>query len=144
MSYYGIRFNQCPLWNVVVMGGQVWGMMLGWALWRRGGPRRGEVPFGGGRTGQEGSMWEGLAVCPGWGRATALGPTWISANSAITPHSEQLAHKGYSGTCSPSIAHGDPRSSPLVCLNITEAHPGKVVPRTPPRQRRSPHRKVSG
>lgn len=79
----------------------------------------GGVPLGGGRTGQGGSMREGLAACPGWGEATALGPTWILANSAITPHSEQLAHNGYSGTCSPSIGHGDPRSSPLACLSTT-------------------------
>lgn len=64
-------------------------------------------------------MREGLAACPGWGEATALGPMWILANSAITPHSEQLAHNGYSGTCSPSIGHGDPRSSPLACLSTT-------------------------
>lgn len=44
---------------------------------------------------------------PGVGVAGCItqGPTWTLANSAITPHSEQLAHNGYSGTCSPSIGH---------------------------------------
>lgn len=123
----GLDLTSAPLgmWNrgLVVMGGRVWGMMFGRALRHRGGPGWGGVPFGGGRMGQGGSMREGLAVCPGWwwwgGEATALGPTWTLANSAITPHSEQLAHKGYSGTCSPSIGHGALRSSPLVCLNTT-------------------------
>lgn len=47
--------------------------------------------------GQGGSMREGLAGCLGLvgvGKAAAQGPSWPHANSAITPHSEQLAHNG--------------------------------------------------
>ena len=85
----------------------------GWA-WMWGG-----VPLGGGgwvREAVRGRAWQ---RAQGWREAAALGPTWTHANSAITPHSEQLAHNGYSGTCSLSIGHGDPRSSPLACLSTT-------------------------
>ncbi|CAB1429448.1 unnamed protein product [Pleuronectes platessa] len=88
----------------------------------------GGVPFGGGgRTGQGGSVQEGLAAGQWCVGATALGPSWNLANSAITPHSEQLAHNGYPGTCSPSVdteipgrrpwrvQHGIKRSSPPTC-----------------------------
>lgn len=85
------------------------GLSVGW----------GGVLFGNGRMGQGGSVREGLAGCPGWGEATELGHTWTFANSAITPHSEQLAHNGHSGTCSPPIRHRDPRSSTLACLRTT-------------------------
>lgn len=47
-------------------------------------------------------MREGLAVRPGWGgEAAALGSLWIFASTAITFHSKQLAHNGYSGARSP-------------------------------------------
>lgn len=84
--------------------------------------------FGGGGMGQGGRVREGLAACPGGGEATAQGHTWTPANSAITPHSEQLAHNGYSGICSPSIGHGYPRSFPLACLS-TAWQPEVAPPR---------------
>lgn len=68
MSYYGIRFNQCPSRNVEQRaGGNGWKSLeddVGRVLRRRGGPGCG-VLLGGGRPGQGGSMREGLAAFPG-------------------------------------------------------------------------------
>ena len=136
----GLDLTSAPqgMWNrgLLVMGGSVLGDDMGRVLRRRGGPGCGVgcrlVVVG----------WVGEAVCgrawqhaQGGGEATALGPTWTLANSAITPHSEQLAHNRYPGTCSPSIGHGDPRSSPLACLSTTRQP--KI---TPPRCCRGCHR----
>lgn len=66
--------------------------LIGWAgVWG------GVLLVGGVGMGQGSSMREGLARCLVWvgvGKATAQGPSWPLANSAITPHSEQLAQNG--------------------------------------------------
>lgn len=120
----GLDLTSVPLgmWNrgLVVMGGRVFGGWCGSGVRLRGGPGWGvgynRVVVGRVREAVCGRAWQGAQV---GGEATAQGPTWTLANSAITPHSEQLAHNGYSGTCSPSIGHPDPRSSTLACLSTT-------------------------
>lgn len=117
----GLDLTSAPLgmWNrgPVLMGGRVLGDDMGRALSCKGGPRCGVgcrlvVVVEWVREAVCGRAWQ---VARGWGGAAAVGPTWIIANIAITPHSEQLAHNGYPSTCIPSIGYGDPRSSPLAC-----------------------------
>lgn len=55
--------------------------------------------------------WGGGGGGMGYG-AAALGSAWISASTAITFHSEQLAHNGYSGARSPSDRTRRPQVDP--------------------------------
>lgn len=92
----------------------------------------GGVPLGSGRPGQGGSMREGLAACPGWGEATALGPLCGPLPTVQLPLILNSWHIiGIQALVVLSIGHGAPRSSPLACLNTTRDRPTKVLMRMP-------------
>jgi len=118
----GLDLTSAPLgmWNrgMVVMGGRVLGDDVGRPLRRRGRRRGGPgcvagVPLGSGRPGQGGSMREGLAACPGWGEATALGPLCGPLPTVQLPLILNSWHiMGIQALVVLSIGHGAPRSSP--------------------------------